>query len=193
MTEVIPMTLSWFRTGAKLGAIVTLVFLAGCGDQRSVLSPVQTRLDRDLVAQPAGINPGTDNAGGPALTLHNSDFRYTSHGGYSTDPASWVELEVVADEPITVNWFGRFRSGAKLHSYRWTLDIEDLFDNTPRIDEATDLSHWSAPSATTQSATVGPFAAGEQHLLYVEVTDTNGYRSLATLHMTVVEASDRRP
>jgi hypothetical protein len=188
--EVITMALSLLRTGAKLGAIFTLMSLAGCGDHPSVLAPTTTQLSRDVVAQPADINAGTEHAGGPSLTLYNSDFRHTDHsGGYSTDPQTWVELDVLAGEPITVNWFGRFRGGAHLRSYRWTLDIADISDETPRINEATDLSHWSQPSASTTSATVGPFTAGEQHLLYVEVTDTNGFRSLAILHVTVVEAA----
>ena len=184
------MTFPRVRAGAMVCAFFALVSLPGCGDQPSVVGPAITQADQDRVTQPAEINPGTIHAGGPTLTLYNSDFRHTSHTpGYSTDPQTWVELDVAAGEPITVNWFGRFRGGAHLHSYRWTLDIEDLFDETPRLDEATDLSHWSQPSATTTSATFGPFAAGEQHFLYVEVTDTNGFRSLATLHMTVVEAA----
>lgn len=184
------MALSRFRAVAMVCAIVTPMSLAGCGDQPSVLAPTTTNVGRDLVAQPADINPGTDHAGGPTLTLYGSNFRYTSHsGGYSTAPQTWVELDVVAGEPVTVNWFGRFRGGAHLRSYRWTLDIADVFDETPRINEATDLSHWSQPSATAMSATVGPFTAGGQHFFYVEVTDTNGYRSLAILHMTAVGAT----
>ena len=184
------MALSRFRTGANICAIATLMSLAGCGDQPSVLAPTTTHVGRDVVAQPVDITPGTEHAGGPALTLYNSDFRFTSHtGGYTTDPQTWVELDVVAGETITANWFGRFRGGAHLRSYRWTLDIADISDETPRINEATDLSHWSQPSTSTTSATVGPFTTGEQHLLYVEVTDTNGFRSLAILHVTVVEAA----
>ena len=177
-----------FRAGAMVYAIAMLMSLAGCGDQRSVFAPTQASLGRAPAAQPAAITPGTFHTGGPALTLYNSEFRYTARsGGYSTDPETWVQLDVVAGEPVTVNWFARFRGGARLHSYRWTLDIGDLFDETPRIDEATDLAHWSQPSATTMSATVGPFAAGEQHLFYVEVTDTNGLKSLATIQMQVVD------
>ena len=183
------MTRFHFRAGAKVCAIVTLFSLAGCGDQRSVLAPTDTALSRAPAVQPANITPGTEHAGGPALTLFNSDFRFTYHAGsYSTDPKTWAQLDVVAGEPVTVNWFARTRGGAHLRSYRWTLDIADLLDETPRVDEATDLAHWSQPSATTTSATVGSFAAGEQHFLYVEVTDTNGFRSLATVHMRVVES-----
>ena len=184
------MALTLLRMGAKLGAIVTLMSLAGCGDQPSVLAPATTHVSRDPVARPADINPGTEHAGGPTLTLFNSDFRHTAHSpGYFTDPQTWVELDVLAGEPITVNWFGRFRGGAHLRSYRWTLDIADVSDETPRTNEETDLSHWSQPSASTTSASVGPFTAGEQHLLFVEVTDTNGFRSLAILHVSVVEAA----
>lgn len=183
------MALFPFRARALSCALVTLVSLTSCGDQSSVLAPITT-LGRDRVTAPAEINPGTEHAGGPALTVYNSNFRYTSPtGGYSTAPETWVELDVAAGESVEVNWFGRFRGGAKLRFYRWTLDIADITDETPRIDEATDLSHWSRPSASVTSATVGPFAAGEQHLFYVEVTDTNGYRSLAIVHMTVVEAA----
>lgn len=184
------MALSRFPTCAKICAIITLMSVAGCGDHPTVLAPTDSRLGREAVAQPAKITPGTEHAGGPALTLYNSDFRYTSpSGGYSTDPQTWVELDVAAGESVTVNWFARFRGGARLHSYRWTVDIGDLFDNTPRSDEATDLSHWSQPSASTTSATVGPFTVGEQHLFYVEVKDTNGFVSLATVHMTIVDAA----
>lgn len=178
-----------FRTRANLGAAVTLVLLASCGEQRSVLAPTDAELGRAPAAQPAQITPGTAHTGGPALSLYNSNFRYTfPRGSYTTDPQSWVELDVAEGQPVTVNWFARFRAGAHLRCYRWTLDIADLVDETPRIDELTDLTHWSQRSVTTTSATVGPFAAGEQHLLYVEVEDTNGYRSLATVHMHVVEA-----
>lgn len=185
------MRLVRFRAGAMSCAIVTLLSLAGCGDQPAVLAPLPAPLEHAPAASPARLTPGTPRAGGPALTLYNSDFRYTARaGGYSTDPRTWVPLEVVAGAPVTMHWFARTRGGAHLHSYRWTLDIDDLFDPTPRVDEATDLAHWSRPDATTTSATVGPFAAGEQHFLYVEATDTNGFRSLATVHVQVVEPSD---
>ena len=175
------------HTATGLGAIVTLLLLASCGDQGSILAPTPTRLDGAPVARPE-VTPGAEHAGGPALSLYSSSFRYNSPGGYTTAPESWVQLEVAAGEPVTVNWFGRFRAGAQLRFYRWTLDIADITDETPRIDEATDLAHWSQRSATTTSATVGPFGAGEQHFLYVEVADTYGYRSLATVRIQVVAA-----
>lgn len=175
-------------TGAMVCAVVILMSLTGCGDQPSVLAP-RVSIAPEITAQSSDISLDSKPSGNPGWTLYNSDFRVTNRdGGYSTDPATWVQLDVVAGAPFTVNWVGRFRGGVHLHAYRWTLDIADLSDETPRIDEATDLAHWSAPSATTTSATVGPFAAGEQHFLYVEVTDTNGFKSLATLNLHVVES-----
>ena len=181
------MAASRFRRGAIVCAIVPLMSLAGCADQPSVLAPTTHELSRESSTPSAELNPTAKQTSGPGWTLYNSDFRHTDRdGGYTLDPQSWIELDVVAGEPVTVNWVGRFRGGAHLRFYRWTLDIADISDETPRIDEATDLSHWSERSVSTKSATVGPFAAGEQHFLFVEVADTDGLRSLATLHMTVV-------
>ena len=184
-----------FHTGAKSCATAALmILLAGCGDQRSILAPTHARLATGLAAQPADtdVRPGPyDNP--PALTLYNSDFRYTYRvGTYTLDPASWVRLEVAAGEPFTVNWSARVRGPAKIRAYRWTLDIEDIADETPRVNEATDLAHWSVRSLSTKSATVGPFAAGEQHLLYVDVEDSRGVKSLATVQLNVVESSSGR-
>ena len=38
------MALSLFRTGAKVCAIVTLMSLAGCGNEPSVLAPATTQV-----------------------------------------------------------------------------------------------------------------------------------------------------
>lgn len=187
------MTRFRFRPGAKACAIVLLMLVNGCGDQRSIVAPTDAGLARGSAVQPADLTPGTTVAGPPALSLYNSDFRYTyPKGTYSTDPQTWVQLDV-AEAPVTVNWFARPRGGSRIWAYRWTLDIADLFDDTPRVDEATDLAHWSQRSLSTVSATVGPFAAGEQHLLYVEVTDSNGLRSLGTVHLQVVETVSEHP
>jgi hypothetical protein len=82
--------------------------------------------------------------------------------------------------------------------YRWTLDIEDLLDETPRIDEHTDLRHWSSRSLAATSATVGPFRLSnppttEQHDFYVEVGDDVGVVTLGAVRITVVPATNRPP
>jgi len=178
-----------FHSGAKVCATaLLLILLAGCGNQHSILSPTDTRLASGLAAQSVDTDarPGPFDRP-PALTLFNSDFRYSyREGSYTSDPASWIRLDIVAGESFSVNWTARTPGSSRVSFYRWTLDIEDLTDNTPRLDEATDVTHWSQPSLSTTTATAGPFAAGEQHFLYVEVSDTRGVKSLATLLLTVV-------
>jgi len=98
---------------------------------------------------------------------------------------------------VTFRWSGDASSGCTdIRAYRWTLDIADLFDQTPRIDEATDLSHWSTPSLAS-SATVGPFTisqgAPNVHFLLIDARDGVGYRSLGTLRINVVAAVNRPP
>ena len=133
------------------------------------------------------VVPGT---GGPRLTMFNSYLNYTyPSGSYSTDPMYQVPITVPAGQPVATNWFGVPAPGASIAAYRWTLDIADVFDQTPRSDEATDLAHWSQPNPTTTSATVGPFGPGETHLLYIEARDTNGLASLGIVAMTTVAAS----
>ncbi len=185
------MTQIRFRPGAIPCALVLLLSLAGCGEQRSVLAPTQTPVAPTFAVPAPDAAEGSLTAGAPALSLYNADFRHTyPQGTYTTDPQTWVRLDV-GEEPVTVNWFARARGGARVRAYRWTLDIEDVLDPTPRLNETTDLAHWSQLSASTLSATVGPFAAGEQHLLYVEVTDSNGLRSLAIVQLRVGTESDR--
>ncbi len=176
------------RCGALSCALVLLVLSAGCGAENPIVAPTDARLTTGPAVQGAELTPGTDNAGPPALTFFSPGFRYTSPAGsYTTDPATWVPLAVVAGQPVTVNWFARARGGARVHAYQWALDIEDVFDRSPRVNEATDLAHWSLASPATRSATVGPFAAGEKHLLYIEVTDSHGLRSLGIVQLQVGE------
>lgn len=128
-----------------------------------------------------------EGQGGPLLTLFNSSFFYAyAQGVYSTDPRFQVPVQVAASTPVTMNWTAVIpaASGATLNSFRWALDIADVFDPTPRSDENTDFAHWSTPSLATTSATVGPFGPGETHLLYVEATDSNGLKSLGIVRIT---------
>jgi hypothetical protein len=53
-----------------------------------------------------------------------------------------------------------------------------VFDETPRIDEATILAHWSVKSLDATAAGLGPFAPGEVHRLYIEASDDIGLVSL---------------
>ena len=116
---------------------------------------------------------------GPSLTVFGPGFQREFVGYF---PATHVDLEVAAGQSVPFHWLaeaGGTCHGIDVRSYRWVLDPEDLSDETPRTDEATDLKHWSAPSLATTSATVGPFAAGpDLHHFFVEVTDIVGVKSL---------------
>jgi hypothetical protein len=131
--------------------------------------------------------------GGPIITMFNEFFNYTySGGGYCVCEKAQVGVEVPANRKITINWFATTSPGADIANYRWTLDIENVFDDTPRTNELTDLSHWSTPSANVTSATVGPFRGGEIHFFYIEAEDNNGLKSLGIIRFEVVEPSFAR-
>ena len=136
---------------------------------------------------------------GPRLTVWNESFSYTYvSGSYSSDPSSYLHLDVPGGRTVTFNWSAVPQPGATLKSYRWALDIRQLDDETRRSDEGTDLAHWSVATSTTTSATVGPFAGAtpdslEQHLLYIEAEDMNGLKSLAVIQLRVLRPSFERP
>ena len=131
------------------------------------------------------------NAGaiGPTICMFNNTFNFCySSGGYSTDPTRAFNIEVAAEQPLTVSWSATPTGGADMRRYRWVLDLQDLTDNAPRESESTDWYHWSAYGLLTTSATVGPFHVnGEIHQLFIEAEDTNGLRSLGILRFTVAK------
>jgi len=192
-------SVGWLVCGA------CIAFMGGCGNQPArVLAPghaarasAPDRLHR--AADPDGQIPCNPSYVGPVLTLFGPglEFHYPT-GGYCPCPEAQVPIDVPEHETVTFHWSADASGGCtNVRSYRWALDIEDVTDETPRIDEATDLKHWSAPSVAS-SATVGPFTipvppAPNVHYLSIEATDGIGYRSLGILRITVVEAVNRPP
>jgi hypothetical protein len=181
---------------------VFIALAAGCGhDSARVLAP--SRASRGSTANPARIGRAPDVAGGvpcdttyqgPVLTLSGPGFEYHyPTGGYCPCPSAEVAVEVQQNQTVTFHWSADASgSCTNVQWYRWTLDIADVFDQTPRTNEATDLSHWSAPSLGT-SATVGPFSIGPVHRFYVDAMDGIGFRSLGILRITVVTTLNRPP
>jgi len=133
---------------------------------------------------------------GPVLTMSGPGLNYQyPHGGYCPCPETEIPTSVSAQSSVTFHWFadpGFACQSPAIRSYRWALDIADVFDETPRIDEETDLQHWSTRSLDATSATVGPFAAGEVHRLYIDVEDLAGLRSLGIIRMEVVANGNQR-
>ncbi len=139
---------------------------------------------------------GFAGASGPKIGMFNESFNYEyTLGGICNDAdRCQVVLEVPAGRRVTINWYAIPPSGSDIESYRWGLDIEDLFDYvTPRNPETTDLKHWSTPSASVTQATVGPFAGGEIHFFYILAEDNNTLKSMGTIRLEVVAPTFNRP
>ncbi len=127
------------------------------------------------------------NAGGPKITMFNEFFTYSYVSArYSIDPSAWVFVEVPADQPITFNWNATTDPGADVSFFRWRLG-GDVADETPRVNENTDIGRWSSPSINNTSATVGPFARDTVMFFYIESTDNNNLRSLGVIQFHVVK------
>jgi hypothetical protein len=132
---------------------------------------------------------------GPVITLSGPglDYRYPS-GGYCPCPSAEVPVDIGAGLYTTFRWSAVEHTACgddSVVAYRWALDIEDVSDQTPRTDEATDLTHWSAPSLMTTSATLPPFPLTDPpgtHRLYIEAQDHVGVKSLGIILMTVVDS-----
>ena len=134
----------------------------------------------DMLAQLASAN-------GPHITMFNEFFQFTyNSGSYSTAPSAWVPLEVPFNVPITFNWTATSDKGANIAYYRWRLG-GDVSDETPRTNETSDITHWSTPSVTTTSATIGPFPRDSITFFYIEATDNNGLKSLGVINLHVVK------
>jgi hypothetical protein len=169
------------RSAALLVGAVAALFAIGCGNQPA----------RVLVPHDAGERSSSTLAGidGPRLCLFNEFFIYCYPGpGYCPCPSAEIPFQVRASQAVAIHWVGRPSPGSTIRWYRWALDIEDVADETPRVDENTDLSHWSQRSADGTSAQVGPFGNGEIHRLYVEVQDDQGLRSLGIARLEVGES-----
>jgi hypothetical protein len=165
------------------------IFVVVAFDEAGAYSPLF-----DLGGNMLRFRVGFAGNNGPKITMFNEFFffQYAS-GGYSTDPSREVFIEVPADARINFNWFAEPAAGSDIQSYRWSLDIPDVADNTPRDDEINDVTRWSAASLLTTQATVGPFGGGEVHRFYIEALDNNGLRSLGIVRFQVVKSSLDRP
>ena len=121
----------------------------------------------------------------PRLRVSTDTWKGFQIEGVSLDPGSFGELAVSSAETVTFSWSARPKSGrADIVGYRWTLDIADFNDETPRFGPG-DLAHWSAWSAGETSVTLGPFASGSEHLFYVEARDDLGFVTLAVVRIVV--------
>ena len=131
----------------------------------------------------------------PVLTMSGPGFRHTyPQGGFCPCESTEVPTQMRGQRG-TFRWSavsGFECGGPRIRWYRWALDIEDVLDETPRIDEETDLAHWSQKSPDATSARLGPFAPGAVHRLYVQASDDLGIISLGIIRIEVPVAGERR-
>jgi len=151
-------------------------------DEAGAYSPVFT-----LTGNMLQFQVGFAGTLGPVITVWNESFTYTqAYGQWFPDVGTtWFPLEVPANKLVTFNWSATPPPGGLISYYRWRIG-GDVLDETPRTNETTDWSHWSAKSSGTTSCVVGPFAPNVQQLLYVGAWDNNGLRSIVTIQIKPV-------
>jgi hypothetical protein len=70
---------------------------------------------------------------GPRITFFNETIVYTyPGGGYVDDPMQYVHVEIPQAMPFTLHWFAIPQAGLEPVRYRWVIDPNDLYDETPR-------------------------------------------------------------
>jgi hypothetical protein len=190
-------SLSWVRS---LACVASITFISGCGGHsaRSLAPDAATDVaatsgDQIVGTQPpAGALACSADYLGPVLTISGPGVEYTyPTGGYFVGPEFEVPIPVEQDKQVRFRWSADASSGCtEARAYRWALDIEDLTDETPRIDENTDLAHWSAWSRAT-TAKLDKFVLtgsppANVHYFYIDATDQLGYRSLGIFRITAV-------
>ena len=131
----------------------------------------------------------------PVITMSGPGFRYTyPGGGFCNCESAEIRTQMRDHQRSTFRWSaepGNICDSPRVRAYRWALDIADVWDETPRIDEETDLQHWSQKTADPGSAHLGPFAPGEVHRLYVWVEDEVGLISLGIVRVEVLSTANR--
>jgi hypothetical protein len=163
------------------------LFVVVAVDQAGAYSPVfnlvqnmlQIRVDPSLLL-------------GPPITITSPGFHYTFPGGWLTDPQLRLRVEFPAELPIQLGWSAKPPPGGFIRGFRWGVDLTRLDDETPRIDEETDLAHWSRWT-TGSGIVLPPITTGNdfssKHYFYLEAEDDLHQLSLAIMEYTVVRAA----
>jgi hypothetical protein len=138
---------------------------------------------------PQGVN-------GPRITPYNDSFTWTPpFGELSQNPTHQFTVQAPADQPFTLQWSAVAQAGLTVTSYRWAVDIKDIYDETPRRGPH-DIRHWSPWSPTIQSATVELFRRNhpEARKFFVEAADPVGLLSDVLLNVQpLVETPTPQP
>ena len=171
--------MSSLRAARSLLGVVSLVLATGCGDQPARILVPGHPSDHLRRVEGSALRSLTGDLLGPTICFSNSflDYCYPTPG-YCVCPEAEVIVPVRAGARVAMSWSATPTAGRTIRVYRWAVDIEDVFDNMPRMDENTDLSRWSRPSLGAVTVELGPWRDGEEHRLFVEVEDSMGWKSL---------------
>lgn len=90
------------------------------------------------------------------------------------DALGWVKFDTPAAESFTLSWYALPSGNYRMAGYRWRLD-GDL-----------DGPGWSEWSLQRTQATLGPFAPGTMHFVYIQAKDDHGSISTAVVNFTAV-------
>jgi hypothetical protein len=139
----------------------------------------------------------------PILTVFNAYFSRTQQvGSFDLSENRVVRLEVPEGDAVPFNWEALAVPGTVISGYRWALDIEDVFNETPREDDS-QTDRWSSWSTSELNANVGPFyveadtdftsepptiSIRDTHRFYVEARDNVG-----TISIMIIETRAVRP
>ena len=137
------------------------------------------------------------SASGPRVTLATELMQYEfPSGGVFLETESWPRADFGAGLPVTVRWSAVVPGGAFIRGARWAVDIASVQDETPRINEETDIHHWSRFSPSNTIVIPGlelpPGAYSATWRLYLEVEDDSDQLTLVGMHLTLVRATFAR-
>jgi len=164
------------------------VFVISCFDECGNYDPFFNFNKNMLYLRVTTAGPGA-----PTITVYNQYIHYTYSGAPYTP-----QLEIPAGQPITFNWSATPVPGTEMTGYRWALDLRCMDDEARRAEEDARSRCWSRWSITNTSATVGPFAGGETHLLHIAARNSMGCEdgpagiSLAVLRLTAIQPTFER-
>ena len=178
-----------------LASVAGVVVLAGCSSPPAAItgpSPEVVGMAQPsavFAAEPVEVlappvtHPPLIHSKAPRMQAWTDDWRGVRDQGISLEPSHIHDFVAPDGEAVTFHWSARAMTGqGSIVGFRWALDIEDITDETPRLDD-NDLAHWSVWDPAETSATVGPFPAGEVHVFSVEARDDRGFVSLVTIRI----------
>lgn len=113
---------------------------------------------------------------GPVVCVYTPFSNFCQPSANSDAPA----IDVPAGSSVPVSWIGIAPQGTDFDAYRYALDPAEPLDGN--------RSTWTAWSLENTATTVGPFAAGEEHVLVVQARDQNELVGTLRLPLVVVQA-----